>query len=94
MALERNEITWLIEQLKRASELEGSLGFIWNYKGKTSTHLLEISFNNSGRFIEITKFITNRITRTLLIPEDDKSKGWETLRKTISSMLNLLLVLL
>lgn len=81
-------------ELKRVSKLEGYLGFIWKYKGKTSTHHLKICFNNLGRLIEIMEFITNRITRTLVILEDDKSRGWETLSKTISSMPSLILLLL
>ena len=63
-------------------------GFHSEVQGReTRTHLLEICFNSRGGFIKITKFITNRRTTTLVIPEGDKSRGWETPRKMISSVL-------
>ena len=85
MAFEEEELAWLMEQLKKAVELEGSLGFIRKFRGKLRTHLLDICFNSRGRFIRIMKFfVTNRKTKTLVVPEDVKGREWEAPRKTIS----------
>lgn len=88
VAFEEEELAWLMEQLKKAVELEGSLGFIRKFRGKLRTHLLDICFNSRGRFIRITKFfVTNRKTKTLVVPEDVKGREWEAPRKTISWIL-------
>ena len=43
-----------MEHLKKVVELEASRGFIRKIRGKTKTHLMEICFNNRGRFMKIT----------------------------------------
>lgn len=40
----------------KVSGLERHLGFNWNFIGKTGTHLMEIRFNNRGRFIKLPEF--------------------------------------
>ena len=60
MGFGKEKLVWLSEQLKKAMEMEVSLGFIRKFRGKTRTHLLEICFNNKGRFMKITEFVTNK----------------------------------
>ena len=50
----KEELDWLMEHLKKVVELEASRGFIRKIRGKTKTHLMEICFNNRGRFMKIT----------------------------------------
>ncbi|RVW89298.1 hypothetical protein CK203_032615 [Vitis vinifera] len=42
--------------------------------GKCRAHLLEVGFNNHGRFIRILEFATNRKPSVLIIPEGDKGR--------------------
>lgn len=86
MGLEKEEMDWLSKQLKKVVELAVSMGFIWKFRDKVRTHLLETCFNNKERFIKISKFVTNRKISILVVPEGIKSGGWETLRKVISSV--------
>ncbi|RVX09483.1 hypothetical protein CK203_015263 [Vitis vinifera] len=58
-------------------------------RGKTRTHLMEICFNSRGRFMKITEIVTKRKPLVLVVPEGVKGNGWETLRKTISSVQDL-----
>ena len=44
------ELDWLTKHLKKVVELEASRGFIRKIRSKTKTHLMEICFNNRGRF--------------------------------------------
>ena len=74
------------EHLKKAVELEASRGFIRKTRGKTRTHLMEICFNNRGRFMKITEFVTKRKPLILVVPKGVKGNGWEALRKAISSV--------
>ena len=86
MAFEEEEVTWIMEQLKKAMKLAGSLGFIQKFRGKSRTHLLEVYFNSRGRFIRIMEFVTSRKTTSLIVPEGVKGEGWEALRKSMSSV--------
>ena len=70
-------------------ELEASRGFIRKMRGKTRTHLMEICFNSRGRFMKIIEIVTKRKPLVLVVPEGVKCNGWETLRKTISSVQDL-----
>ena len=47
---------------------------------------MEICFNSRGRFMKITKIVTNRKPLILVVPEGVKGNGWEALRKAISSV--------
>ena len=82
----KEELDWLTKLLKKAMELEASRGFIRKIKGKTKTHLMEICFNNRGRFMKITEIATKRKPLLLVIPEGVKGNGWEDLRKAILSV--------
>ncbi|RVX08240.1 hypothetical protein CK203_017634 [Vitis vinifera] len=53
----KEELDWLMEHLKKAVELEASRGFIRKIKGKAKIHLMEICFNNRGRFMKITRLL-------------------------------------
>lgn len=85
LGFEKEAVGWLIEHLGKAAEL-GSLGFNRKYRGKTRAHLLEVRFNNHGRFIRISKFALNRRTTFLIIPKGKRGVEWEKLKKTISSL--------
>lgn len=86
VGLEKEEMDWLSKQLKKVVGLAVSMGFIWKFRDKLRTHLLETCFNNRERFIKISEFVTNRKISILVVPEGIKSGGWETLRKVISSV--------
>ena len=82
----KEELDWLTEHLKKAVELEASRGFIRKIRGKNKIHLMEICFNNRGRFMKITEIATRRKPLLLVIPKGVKGNGWEVLRKAILSV--------
>ncbi|KAJ9701068.1 hypothetical protein PVL29_006426 [Vitis rotundifolia] len=86
IGFDMEELDWLMEHLKKAVEMEASRGFVRKIRGKTKTLLMEICFNNRGRFMKITKFVTKRKPLFLVVPEGVKGKGWEDLRKAILSV--------
>ena len=76
----------MTEHLKKAMELEASRGFLRKIRGKTKTHLMEICFNNRGRFIKIIEIVTKRKPLLLVVLEGIKGNGWEDLWKAILSV--------
>ncbi|RVW45069.1 hypothetical protein CK203_067451 [Vitis vinifera] len=86
IGFDMEELDWLMEHLKKAVEVEASRGFVRKIRGKTKTLLMEICFNNRGRFMKITEFVTKRKPLFLVVPEGVKGKGWEDLRKAILSV--------
>ncbi|RVW43463.1 hypothetical protein CK203_095328 [Vitis vinifera] len=48
--------------------------------GKMLCPLDGVGFNNHGRFIRISEFATNRKSSFLIIPEDEKGRGWRILK--------------
>ena len=70
-----DELDWLLEQLKKAMELEASRGFIRKMTAKTRSHLMEICFNSRGRFMKITEIVAKRKPLILVVPEGVK-KQW------------------
>ena len=72
--------------MTKAIELKSHLGFNKKYRGKFCVHLLEVSFNNHGRFIRISKFATNRKPTFLVIPKGEKGRGWENLKSALASL--------
>ncbi|RVW87764.1 hypothetical protein CK203_043982 [Vitis vinifera] len=48
----REEVVWLTEHLKKAVELENTRGFTRKFRGENKIHLMEICFNNRGRFMK------------------------------------------
>ncbi|RVW77181.1 hypothetical protein CK203_043307 [Vitis vinifera] len=68
----REEVVWLTEHLKKAVELENTRGFTRKFRGENKIHLMEICFNNRGRFMKITEIATRRNPLLLVIPEGDK----------------------
>ena len=87
LGFEKKEVGWLIEHLTKAIELKSCMGFYRKYRGKSSVHLMEVCFNNHGRFIRLSKFASNRKSTFLVIPEGEKGRGWEQLKSALSSML-------
>ena len=69
------------------SRNEDHLGFNRKLRGKLFVHLMEVGFNNHGRFIRISEFTTNRRSSFLVILEGEKGRGWENLKSALSSML-------
>ncbi|RVW15101.1 hypothetical protein CK203_083364 [Vitis vinifera] len=82
----REEVDWLTEHLKKAVELENTRGFTRKFRGENKIHLMEICFNNRGRFMKITEIATRRKPLLLVIPEGVKGNGWEVLRRAILSV--------
>ena len=86
LGFEKVEVGWLIKHLTKAIELKTYLGFNKKYRGKFCVHLLEVSFNNHGRFIRISEFATNRKPTFLVFPQGKKGKGWENLKSALASL--------
>ena len=86
LGFEKEEVGWLIEHLTKAIEMKSYLGFKRKYRGKFCVHLMEVCFNNHGRFIRISEFATNRKPTFLVIPEGEKGRGWENLKNALSSL--------
>ncbi|RVX05132.1 hypothetical protein CK203_020190 [Vitis vinifera] len=87
LGFEKEAVGWLVEYLKKAIALKSHMGFNKKFRGKCRAHLLEVGFNNHGRFIRISEFATNRKPSVLIIPEGDKGRGWESLKKALDTML-------
>ena len=87
LGFENEEVGWLIEHLTKANEMKNHMGFNRKFRGKTRVHLLEVCFNNHGRFIRLSEFASNRKSTFLIIPGGENGKGWEHLKITLSSML-------
>ena len=87
LGFEKDEVGWMIEHLTKAIEMKSRLGFNRKYRGKFYAHLMEVGFNNHGRFIRISEFATNRKSTFLVILEGEKGRGWENLKSALSSML-------
>ena len=77
----------MIKHLAKAIELKTYMGFNRKYRGKSKVHLMEVCFNNHGRFIRLSKFASNKRSTFLVIPEGERGKGWEQLKNAFSSML-------
>ncbi|RVW12829.1 hypothetical protein CK203_113431 [Vitis vinifera] len=75
------------EAFEESCGVEGFQGIIRKIRGKTKTLLMEICFNNRGRFMKITEIVTKRKPLFLVVPEGVKGKRWEDLRKAILSVL-------
>ncbi|KAL6336462.1 hypothetical protein AAG906_018417 [Vitis piasezkii] len=72
---------------KWCSITEHSRGFVFvlgfendEVGGKSNVDLMEVCFNNHGRFIRISKFASNKKSTFLVIPEGEKDRGWENLK--------------
>ncbi|KAJ9693486.1 hypothetical protein PVL29_012316 [Vitis rotundifolia] len=76
LGFEKEEAGWLIEHLVKAIKL----------KRKSRVHLMEVCFNNHGRFIRLSEFASNRKSTFLIIPKGKQGKGWEQLKNAFSSM--------
>ena len=87
LGFEKEAIGWLVEYLTKALALKSHMGFNKKFRRKCKVHLMEVGFNNHRRFIRISEFATNRKPSVLINPEGDKDKGWENIKKTLSSML-------
>ncbi|RVW34503.1 putative ribonuclease H protein [Vitis vinifera] len=87
LGFEKEAVGWLVEYLKKGIALKSHMGFNKKFRGKCRAHLLEVGFNNHGRFIRISEFATNRKPSVLIIPEGDKGRGWESLKNALATML-------
>ncbi|KAJ9677519.1 hypothetical protein PVL29_022488 [Vitis rotundifolia] len=87
LGFEKEAVGWLVECLMKALALKSYMGFNKKFRGKCRAHLLEVGFNNHGRFIRISEFATNRKPSVLIIPEGDKGRGWESIKKALATML-------
>ena len=80
LGFEKDAVRWMIEHLTKAIEMKSHLRFNRKFRGKCCVHLMEVGFNNQGRFIRISEFATNRKSSFLIVPEDEKGKGWENIK--------------
>ncbi|KAJ9678125.1 hypothetical protein PVL29_022886 [Vitis rotundifolia] len=87
LSFEKDAVGWMIEHLTNAIRMKSHLGFNRKFRGKFCVHLMEVGFNNHGRFLRILEFATNRKSSFLIIPEGEKGRGWENLKSALSSML-------
>ena len=63
------------------------MGFYRKYRGKSKLHLMEVCFNNYGRFIRLLEFASKRKSTFLVILKGEQGKGWKQLKNALSSML-------
>ena len=87
LGFEKEEVSWLVEQLTKVIEMKIFMGFNRKFRGKTRVHLLEVCFNVHGRFIRLSEFASKRKSTFLVIPEGDNGRGWELLKEALYSML-------
>ena len=87
LGFEKEEVSWLIEQMTKAIELKVFMGFNRKFRGKNSVHLLEVGFNEHGRYIRLSEFASRRKSAFLVIPEGDNGRGWELMKEALYSML-------
>ena len=87
LGFEKEAVGWMIEHLTKAIEMKGHLGFNRKFRGKCCAHLMEVGFNDHGRFIRISEFATKRKYSYLIIPEGEEGRGWENIKRALSSML-------
>ena len=87
LGFEKEEVSWLIEQLTKAIEMKIFIGFNRKFRGKNRVHLLEVGFNVHGRYIRLSEFASRRKSTFLVIPEGDNGRGWERLKEALYSML-------
>ena len=87
LGFEKEAVGWMIEHLTKAIEMKSHLGFNRKFRGKRCAHLMEVSFNDHGRFIRISEFATKRKYSYLIIPEGEEGRGWENIKRVLSSML-------
>ena len=74
LGFEKEAVGWLVEYLTKALALKSHMGFNKKFRGKCRAHLLEVGFNNHGKFIRISEFGINRKPSVLIIPEGDKGR--------------------
>ncbi|KAJ9685011.1 hypothetical protein PVL29_017154 [Vitis rotundifolia] len=86
LSFEKEEVGWLIKHLAKAIELKSYMVFNRKYREKSRVHLMEVCFNNHGRFIRLSEFASNKKSTFLVIPEGEQGKGWEQLKDAISTM--------
>ena len=75
LGFEKEAVGWMIKHLTKAIEMEGHLGFNRKFRGKRCAHLMEVGFNDYGRFIRISEFATMRRYCCLIIPEGEEGRG-------------------
>ena len=75
LGFEKEEVGWMIEHLTKAIEMKNFMGFNRKFRGKTRVHLMEVCFNNHGRFIRLSEFASNRKSTFLVIPEGENGRG-------------------
>ena len=85
LGFEKEAVGWLVEYLTKALALKSRMGFNKKFRGKCRAHLLEVGFNNHGRWI--SEFATNRKPSEWIIPEGNKGRGWESIKKALDTML-------
>lgn len=73
LSFENKEVRWLLKHLGKDIELECCMGFNKKYRGKTRVHILEVSFNNCGRFLRISEFASHRKMTFLIIPKGERT---------------------
>lgn len=71
--LEKEEVGWMLEQLKAAMELKPKLHFIRKLRCKTRTRTQEIGFNSKGRFIKILEVVAKRNCSFMFVPKGQGS---------------------
>ncbi|KAJ9688892.1 hypothetical protein PVL29_014509 [Vitis rotundifolia] len=87
LGFEKEAIGWMIEHLTKVIEMKSHKGFNKKFKGKRCAHLMEVGFNDHGRFIRILEFANNRKYAYLIIPESEEGRGWENIKSALSSMM-------
>ena len=68
--------------------MKAHLGFNRQYRGKAKTHLLEICFNEKGRFIKIMEFATKQKSSLMVMSEGEEG-GWKALLEAFFSVQSL-----
>ena len=87
LGFEKEDVGWMIEHLTKAIKMMNFMGFNKKFRGNTRAHLMEVCFNNHGRFIRLSEFASNRKSTFLVIPEGENGRGWEHLKIALSSTL-------
>ncbi|KAJ9680331.1 hypothetical protein PVL29_019600 [Vitis rotundifolia] len=83
----RGSVIALGFEKKEAIELKSYMGFNRKYRGKSRVHLMEVCFNNHGRFIRLLEFASNKKSTFPLILDRERGRGWEQIKNALSSKL-------
>ncbi|PON38243.1 hypothetical protein PanWU01x14_313990 [Parasponia andersonii] len=86
VSFELGGAAWLLDAVEVAIRDEGKGQFFRKFRGSSYLLLLEVKYNNGGKFLQLVK-LQNGVESKVIVPSEVRGRGWQDFQDCLGSLM-------